>query len=229
MSYVVRAKSGRVMGRYATKAEAERRQAQLKAMLKQPVRRSARSPIRAPHINWVPPALARRGFTSLDLEILIDTSRPPIQRRVSNGVVPDRAREKLREQGLLGVHRADPNVSSFSDYLVTTPAGRAIVEGYRGHIRGVANKYKREAGHSPGGRFEDSHEDLRWNHYRVSDSEAGALAKGVGKKLPGAGRELRVELPDGRLAWLAHTPYSWNAKTSKKWPRGWVWCVRGIT
>ena len=46
------------------------------------------------------------------------------------------------------------------------------------------------------------------NHYRVSDADAGRLAKAVNAKLPRPGYMLRIELPDGRAADLLRTPYS---------------------
>lgn len=63
--------------------------------------------------------------------------------------------------------------------------------------------------------------------YRVSDKFAGQLARGVGKKLPKHGTELRVELEDGRLAWLQRTPFSPQFHTSAP-KRGWVWALHGI-
>lgn len=62
--------------------------------------------------------------------------------------------------------------------------------------------------------------------YRVSDREAGQLARGVGKPLPKHGYELRVELSDGRLAWLSRTPTQYSLREGPA--RGWVWAVSGI-
>lgn len=61
--------------------------------------------------------------------------------------------------------------------------------------------------------------------YRVSDRDAGKLAKAVGAKLPGPGRELRVSMPDGKLMWLQRTPYSraWHADAPE---RGWGGILR---
>lgn len=58
-------------------------------------------------------------------------------------------------------------------------------------------------------------------HY-VSDVVAGRLARRVGKALPRPGKELRVELAGGKLAWLTRTPYRAMADAPK---RGWVWAV----
>ena len=63
--------------------------------------------------------------------------------------------------------------------------------------------------------------------YRVTDREAKALAKDAGSNVPGAGMELRVQLPDGSLAWLSRTPYSQGHTDAPK--RGWVYAVSGIT
>jgi len=60
------------------------------------------------------------------------------------------------------------------------------------------------------------------NHYRISDADAGRLAKAVGQKLPEHGYELRVELPDGIRAWLSRSPYRYEKDSPK---RGWVWVV----
>lgn len=62
--------------------------------------------------------------------------------------------------------------------------------------------------------------------YRVSDREAAQLARGVGKPLPKHGYELRVELSDGRLAWLSRTPTQYSLREGPA--RGWVWAVSGI-
>lgn len=62
---------------------------------------------------------------------------------------------------------------------------------------------------------------LSHGFYEVSDREASALARGVNRKLPDHGRELHVELSDGRLAWLARTPKS---STSRKW----VWAIHSF-
>lgn len=66
---------------------------------------------------------------------------------------------------------------------------------------------------------------LSHGFYALTDGQARKLAGGVGKKLPDADHELRVELPDGRLAWLKRTPHS---KTSGGPVRGWVWAIYGF-
>jgi hypothetical protein len=60
--------------------------------------------------------------------------------------------------------------------------------------------------------------------YRVSDRDAGILAKKVGSKPPNHGMELRVELPDGKLMWLTRTPYSRAGHTDAP-ERAWVYAV----
>lgn len=63
--------------------------------------------------------------------------------------------------------------------------------------------------------------------YRVTDREANDLARDAGAKAaPDSGKELRVQLPDGRLAWLSRTPYSFGPKSPR---RGWVYVVSDIT
>lgn len=63
--------------------------------------------------------------------------------------------------------------------------------------------------------------------YRVTDREANDLARDAGaKSAPGSGMELRVQLPDGSLAWLSRTPYSFGPKAPR---RGWVYAVSDIT
>lgn len=61
-------------------------------------------------------------------------------------------------------------------------------------------------------------------HYRISDADAGKLARAAGKPLPGYGRELRVALPSGQLAWLRreHYPKRLHADAPK---REWIWIV----
>lgn len=78
------------------------------------------------------------------------------------------------------------------------------------------------------GTRENPYKPISHGFYRVSDAEAGKLARGVGKPLPSHGRELRVELPDGKLAWLSRTPYSPRNWTDAP-KRGWVWSVSGIS
>ena len=63
---------------------------------------------------------------------------------------------------------------------------------------------------------------LNANHYRISDRDAGRLAKGVGRKLPKHGYMLVVVLPSGHRAELLRTPYRHAANAPK---RGWVWAV----
>lgn len=69
-------------------------------------------------------------------------------------------------------------------------------------------------------------EHISHGFYKVSDKEAVLLAKGVGKPLPRHGMELRVELFDGRLAWLTRTPYQHHVDAPA---RGWVWSVSGLS
>jgi len=61
---------------------------------------------------------------------------------------------------------------------------------------------------------------LSHGFYRVSDREAGKLARSAGRRLPRHGYELAVE-EDGKRYWLARTP---NKSHLRK--RGWVWSIR---
>lgn len=61
--------------------------------------------------------------------------------------------------------------------------------------------------------------------YRLTDAEAGRLAKGVGKKLPRPGSELKVEVREEVTGWLTRTPMGYGADAPK---RGWVWAVHGM-
>ena len=61
--------------------------------------------------------------------------------------------------------------------------------------------------------------------YRVSDREAGQLARKTGRRLPRHGYELAVD-EDGKRYWLARTPVSTDAYGFKAPRRGWVWSVR---
>lgn len=61
-------------------------------------------------------------------------------------------------------------------------------------------------------------------HYRISDADAGKLARGEGKSLPGHGRELRVKLPSGQLAWLRREHYPKRLHTDAP-KREWIWIV----
>lgn len=65
---------------------------------------------------------------------------------------------------------------------------------------------------------------LSHNLYRVSDKVAGQLVRDTSaKRLPRYGYEMRVQLPDGRMAWLKRMRLiSWDNYKNK---RGWVWCV----
>lgn len=80
---------------------------------------------------------------------------------------------------------------------------------------------KGKAGHAGGFAPPPIGKHLSHGFYEVSDREASALARGVHRKLPSHGRELRVELSDGRLAWLTRTPKS---STSRKW----VWAIHSF-
>lgn len=71
----------------------------------------------------------------------------------------------------------------------------------------------------------DQQRHISHGFYRVSDAEAGRLARAVGKHLPKPGMELRVQLPDGRLAWLQRTPMAGGGPRR----RGWVWAIWGLT
>ena len=73
----------------------------------------------------------------------------------------------------------------------------------------------------------DSRRHLSHGHYRVSDKEAGALAREVGASLPKIGYELRVEV-DGRAMYLTRTPLSATTAAAYRMSapkRGWVWAV----
>lgn len=62
--------------------------------------------------------------------------------------------------------------------------------------------------------------------YRVTDAEAGRLAKATPlKRLPRRGYELRVTLTNGRTAWLQRTAHQYYRDSPQ---RGWVWAVYGI-
>ncbi len=61
-------------------------------------------------------------------------------------------------------------------------------------------------------------------HYRISDVDAGKLARGVNAKLPAWGREVRVQLPSGQLAWLRREHYTSRLYTDAP-KRGWTWIV----
>src|SRR5580698_9261653 len=98
--FTVRAQTGRVMGRYATKAEAEARKAQL-ARQAEAIKghrfgrggRSARSPER----------------DSKELEVLLDLAKPVLYRKLTSGhVVYDRAYEALARDGYIHWHSAHP-------------------------------------------------------------------------------------------------------------------------
>lgn len=74
---------------------------------------------------------------------------------------------------------------------------------------------------------------LSHGFYRVSDVDAGRLARTANVKLPRDGYETRVELPDGREGWLTRTPLetvtarAYGMSESPK-GRGWVWAVHGL-
>ncbi len=99
-------------------------------------------------------------------------------------------------------------------YIYTKSAGtRYVIEiDYSGNARGQSGK---SLGRS-----------LSHGFHVVSDKEAGRLAKHLGKKLPAHGRELRVELENGSLAWLTRTPDKHSTGSPK---RGWSWALHGIT
>jgi len=61
-------------------------------------------------------------------------------------------------------------------------------------------------------------------HYRISDADAGKLARATGVKLPDWGREVRVQMPSGQLAWLRRETYPQRLYTDAP-KRGWVWIV----
>lgn len=61
--------------------------------------------------------------------------------------------------------------------------------------------------------------------YRVSDKDAGALVHKIPNgRLPGPGRETRVQLDTGEYGWLQRTAYSPRCHTDAP-DRGWVWAV----
>ncbi len=61
-------------------------------------------------------------------------------------------------------------------------------------------------------------------HYRISDVDAAKLARGVGTKAPAWGMELRVEMPNGQLAWLRRESYPGRLYLDAP-KRGWTWIV----
>jgi hypothetical protein len=79
----------------------------------------------------------------------------------------------------------------------------------------------------------EPHTHMSHGFYRITDAEAGKLARGVSRPLPRHGYELRVVLSGGQLAWLSRTPlssagaraYGHRAAAPK---RGWVWAVSGM-
>ena len=65
---------------------------------------------------------------------------------------------------------------------------------------------------------------LSHNLYRISDKVAGQLVRDTpAKRLPHYGYEMRVQLPDGRMAWLKRMHLTMLDNYKNK--RGWVWCV----
>lgn len=109
----------------------------------------SRTASRAVHLSrrveWIPPEMYREGLTPLDLEILIDTARRPLQRRVPGYLMQDRAREKLAAMGLLRWHRTQRGVASLGDYYVLTPAGTALVRRYGRAVQSLGRS-RRKAG-----------------------------------------------------------------------------------
>lgn len=118
-------------------------------------------------------------------------------------------------------------------YLTADPSATAIAkftnrdaDGNVGRVREVAVDRKRSA-------VRNSASGLRlWyigSGYRVSDADAGRLAKArppaSGNSLPRHGYELPVTLPDGEFAWLSRTPLRTSAYGFKAPKRGWVWYV----
>ena len=214
--FTVRAKSGRAMGRYATKAQAEARTRQLARQAEALKghrfgrgRRTSRSP------------------TGKELEVLLDLAKPVLYRKLTSGnVVYDRAYEALAREGLIRWHSAHPGRLSYEDRYELTSAGAKALEAHRGHIRGIANKYKREAGHSPR-RGQRSPSGMHIKHigggdYQISDAAAGSLARAVGKKSPAMGYELATVMPNGAEVWLRRVVYRHAVGAPK---RGWIWIV----
>lgn len=66
---------------------------------------------------------------------------------------------------------------------------------------------------------------LSHDHYRVSDADAGRLARASAHgRLPRPGHSIDVTLPDGARAELLRTPYTRAGHTDAP-KRGWVWAV----
>lgn len=65
-------------------------------------------------------------------------------------------------------------------------------------------------------------QNIGYGHYKISDADAGKLAKDAGKPLPHHGYMMTVKLDDGKIAHLLRTPYAGHKDSPK---RGWVWAV----
>jgi hypothetical protein len=67
-----------------------------------------------------------------EVELLVDTAREPIRRRMPSNVVYDRLRKSLAERGLIRWHHVTPGSSSFADHYVLTAAGQNVLRPGRG-------------------------------------------------------------------------------------------------
>jgi hypothetical protein len=65
------------------------------------------------------------------------------------------------------------------------------------------------------------------NFYRVTDAEAGALAREQGKPLPKVGWEMVVDV-GGKKAWLTRTETQ-HTPGFERYTRGWVWAIHPHT
>jgi hypothetical protein len=68
------------------------------------------------------------------------------------------------------------------------------------------------------------HRLATYGWYRVSDADAGRLARHNGARLPKHGYELRVQWPDGRWGHLKRTKLIISDEFQNA--RGWAWSVR---
>lgn len=147
---------------------------------------------------------------------------PSAREKLASQIVSDRKSRRLlprdlqREYGLTA-----EQAEKIFGVLEGPYAQESRVPNVEWYLRPLAERISRDRSSSR--ELTDSARHISHGFYRVSDREAGALARGAGKPLPRHGMELRVELPDGRLAWLSRTPAKHLAPT-----RGWVWSVSGV-
>ncbi len=113
-------------------------------------------------------------------EVLVDTAKAPIKRRIGTSLVVERKQKMLADLGLLRWQHVQSGLSSFSDHYVITNDGLAVLAAYRLYAKRVGTPSYvlcwRSTDPSEAGTFDAWHATYREHRYDIVKDVTGSYA-----------------------------------------------------